>query len=79
MKGGSGGDVFIFNADKAEGKDTIKDFNANRDTIRIQNAEFSDLAFSKTGSGVRVDYDGGRIDLEGLKMKAVTEDLFDFA
>jgi len=37
------------------------------------------LTFSKVSDGVRVDFDGGSFDLNGLKLKAITEDIFDFA
>ena len=79
LKGGSGRDVFVFDANKIEGRDTIEDFNTRTDTIRILNADFADLTFSKVSDGVRVDFDGGSFDLNGLKLKAITEDIFDFA
>jgi|GEM_PF-3105494 len=78
LKGGSGRDVFVFDAKMNEGRDTIEDFNARSDTIRIMNADYSDLIFSRIADGVRVDYDGGSFDLVGLKMKALSEDIFDF-
>lgn len=71
LKGGAGADTFYFA--KGHGRDTILDFEAGVDTIAFSSKLFSSKAeildsARQTRDGVAIDYDGGRVLLEDIKL-----------
>lgn len=81
LKGGNGVDVFIYNANKAEGRDHITDFQDGTDIIRIKGAALDDLTLRKAGGGAdtKIILDSGtQIILDGVAKSLISADDFDF-
>jgi len=81
LAGGNGVDVFIYNANKGEGRDHITDFEDGVDLIRIKGAAFDDLSIRKAGGGAdtKIILDSGtQIILDGVSKSLIDVDSFDF-
>lgn len=79
LGGGGGADTFAFKAD--HGHDKIIDFKAGTDVVDFGNvfATFDDVqeAASKVKAGVLIEYDGGSVLLQDVKLGALTAGDFD--
>ncbi|MDJ0820358.1 MAG: calcium-binding protein [Paracoccaceae bacterium] len=66
LTGGSGADTFVFNS--ASGRDVITDFTPGVDQLELDVAErtFQDLTVYNAPRGVRLEWEGGSLLLEGL-------------
>lgn len=78
LTGGSGADVFVFNTLASEGADNITDFELGTDTLELVGSTYAALTFIDTGSGTRVEWDNGSVELEGIAVASLTEDQFAF-
>ncbi|WP_170419658.1 DUF4214 domain-containing protein [Ruegeria atlantica] len=78
LTGGSGADEFIFHASVSQGADRITDFELGVDLIELRGATFADLTFVDTGSGTRVEWTNGSVELDGINTASLTEDQFTF-
>ncbi|EEE37053.1 vcbs repeat domain protein [Rhodobacteraceae bacterium KLH11] len=79
LTGGAGADTFVFNALEAEGADHISDFELGVDTIEMAGTTYADLTFADTGTGTRVEWDNGSVELDNIDIASLTEDQFLFA
>ena len=78
LTGGSGADVFQFDTNFALGADVITDFVRGTDVLEMTGVTYSDLNFVGTGSGVRVEWSGGSVKLDGISVSAIAESDFLF-
>ncbi len=78
LTGGSGADVFVFNTLAADGADIVTDFELGIDTLELAGSTYADLTFFDTGSGTRVDWANGSVELENIALASLTEDQFSF-
>ncbi|MEW2918033.1 calcium-binding protein [Ruegeria sp. ANG10] len=78
LTGGAGTDVFVFNTLASEGADSINDFELGTDTLELAGTTYADLIFVDTGSGTRVEWNNGSVELEGITLASLTEDQFSF-
>ncbi|MCM2563865.1 hypothetical protein M8756_17120 [Lutimaribacter sp. EGI FJ00015] len=64
--GGAGADVFVFRG--GDGVNRVRDFTPGRDQLHLDVTErgFADLAVSGTDQGLRLDWSGGAVILEGV-------------
>ncbi|MCF6432524.1 calcium-binding protein [Leisingera sp. MMG026] len=78
LDGGDGADLFIFK--RGDGHDTIRNFDASEDLIRIYRgaSKFSDLEISDTGKGADIRFADVSITLRNFDADDVTADLFVF-
>ncbi len=78
LDGGGGADLFIFK--RGDGHDTIRNFDASEDLIRIYRgaSKFSDLEISDTGKDVDIRFADVSITLRNFDADDVTADLFVF-
>jgi len=75
ISGGTGANTYVFS--RGDGMDTITDFNAGVDTLRIEGAAIANISIDYNGSGVLITYgtdaDGNPIDqifLDGVPASA---------
>lgn len=78
LTGGTGTDVFVFNTVTDTGADIVTDFELNTDTLELAGVSYSDLTFVDTGSGTRVEWTNGSVELESIAAASLTEDQFSF-
>jgi len=79
LTGGEGHDTFIFAA--TDGTDTITDFEAGVDRVRILNSvdNFDELTVTETGAGVRIEFDDTQVILANTQSSDLIEADFLFA
>ncbi|MEX0339654.1 MAG: calcium-binding protein [Arenibacterium sp.] len=75
LSGGRGRDVFLFNAFENEGRDTILDFDVERDLLSV---ELQDIQVSGDTDAVITLNSGTEIALRGVDAAQVTDDIFAF-
>lgn len=80
LHGGSGRDVFVFDKGHDEGQDTITDFNAARDKIKVNHASDADVIVRNDGTHTYVEFDGALpgSNLVTLANVILTEDQITF-
>lgn len=78
LTGGAGADVFQFNTNIKLGADVITDFEQGVDLLEMTGVTFGDLNFVATGSGVRVEWDGGSVKLDNINISSIAADDFTF-
>ncbi len=78
LTGGAGADEFVFDTQTASGADRITDFELNSDQIHLSGGSYADLTFVDTGSGTRIEWDNGSVELDGIAVASLTEDQFSF-
>ncbi|NIZ15783.1 calcium-binding protein, partial [Phaeobacter sp. HF9A] len=79
LHGGAGDDVFIFDTSSSYiGDDIITDFEVGADVLEFRGVTYSDLTRVATGVGVRIEWDGGSVQLEGVSRASISEDDFVF-
>ncbi|MFG5379674.1 calcium-binding protein [Yoonia sp. R2-816] len=78
LTGGGGADEFVFNAQVASGTDQITDFELNLDKLKMVGITFSALTFVDTGSGTRLEWNNGSVELEEIAVASLTGDQFSF-
>ncbi|WP_170547149.1 calcium-binding protein [Ruegeria arenilitoris] len=78
LTGGAGADEFVFDASTSSGADRITDFELNTDTLTLGGSSYSDLTFVDTGSGTRIEWNTGSVELDGISVTSLTEDQFNF-
>lgn len=76
--GGSGADVFIFDTLELGGADTVTDFTLNYDKLEMAGITYAELSFVDTGSGTRIEWTNGSVDIQNISLAALTEDQFSF-
>ncbi|WP_291735554.1 hypothetical protein [Leisingera sp. F5] len=78
LDGGDGADLFIFK--RGDDHDTIRNFDAGEDLIKIQRGatKFSDLEISDAGTGAEIAFANVSITLRNFDVEDVTADLFVF-
>lgn len=78
LKGGNGRDTFVFFA--SSDRNTITDFTSGEDTIRIGSgaSKFSQLKFTDTAAGLRVEFSDVTVFLTGLDRPDVSSSDFVF-
>lgn len=80
LVGGRGPDAFT--VDRTSGDDVIKDFTAGPgmfDHLALVGLRWEDLTITQTGTGTRVNWDGGSVLLEGVRKSDLAQDDFMFA
>ncbi|WP_302479622.1 calcium-binding protein, partial [Ruegeria arenilitoris] len=78
LTGGAGADEFVFDTQTASGADRITDFELNSDQLHLAGSSYADLTFVDIGSGTRVEWDNGSVELDGIALASLTEDQFSF-
>lgn len=81
LMGKRGNDTFVFNGSANEGRDTIRDFKNNQDTLEISGASFAELSIKKSGGGsdTLITLESGtEILLEGVAKSQIDAGDFDF-
>ena len=78
LTGGAGADTFHFNSSIARGESRITDFVQGKDVLEMSGVTYSDLKFSATGSGVRIEWDEGSVKLDNVSISVLSEDDFLF-
>lgn len=79
LSGGAGADTFVFFTGNSNlGADIITDFELGTDVLKMNGVSYSDLSFTGTGSGVRVEWDGGSVKLDGVNASSLEQDDFLF-
>lgn len=79
LLGGSGADQFIFDANKSNGTDRIKDFEDGLDMIVISKLSgFGDINISQVARGTKITFADTKIVLTGIDQDDVTIDDFLF-
>lgn len=78
LTGGGGADVFKFDTSQQLGDDVITDFVRGTDLLEMSGVTYSDLTFVGTGSGVRVEWDGGTVKLDGVNINDIDQSDFTF-
>ncbi|WP_368040320.1 calcium-binding protein, partial [Ruegeria atlantica] len=78
LTGGSDADVFVFHTQWDTGNDIITDFELGVDELEMRGLTFVELDFENTGSGSRVNWTNGSVELEGISISYLTEDQFTF-
>ncbi len=80
LVGGQGPDAFAVSRDS--GNDVIRDFTAGPgmfDHLALRDLQWEDLSFTDTARGVRVEWNGGSVLLEGVGKAELAQDDFMFA
>lgn len=79
LSGNGGSDKFVFA--RADGIDTITDFNPNRETIVITSGanNFGGLSFKQVGTDAHVSFANTVIKVQNTNVSDLTADVFDFA
>ncbi|GGA29113.1 calcium-binding protein [Neptunicoccus cionae] len=81
LLGKKGNDTFVFNGSANEGRDTIRDFKNNQDTLEISGESFAELNIKKSGGGsdTLITLESGtEILLEGVAKSQIDASDFDF-
>ncbi|MBT0957770.1 hypothetical protein IV417_10245 [Alphaproteobacteria bacterium KMM 3653] len=75
LTGGDGADEFLFN--KTSGKDVITDYGG-ADVIRFSGLKRADLRLISVNGDAAIDFDGGRVVLEGVSLSQISLNDIDF-
>ncbi|TNJ37518.1 alkaline metalloproteinase, partial [Phaeobacter sp. B1627] len=79
LSGGAGSDVFVFDISGSNtGSDTITDFEIGVDVLEFHGATYSNLTSIASGNGVRIEWEGGSVQLEGVSRASIDADDFVF-
>lgn len=78
LSGGHGSDVFCF--DQNDSRNIVSDFEVRFDTIEVTSGanSFDDLELSQRTRGVLVSFAATEVMLEGLSIRDLSSDQFDF-
>ncbi len=77
--GGTGPDYFVFDADKSNGTDRIKDFEDGIDLIAIENlSDFGQVGISQVARGTKISFADTKIILAGIDAEDISIDDFYF-